>query len=55
MKRKSEGWIRVLEVVTDTDHRPIAQFNSSNGAIMIIVDKNKYCWIMGNATVKYVE
>ncbi|KAF2789906.1 hypothetical protein K505DRAFT_377913 [Melanomma pulvis-pyrius CBS 109.77] len=55
MQRAVNGWVQVFKVFTEKDHRPVAQYNASNGSIMIIINQNEYAWVMGNATVKYIE
>jgi hypothetical protein len=55
VRRDTNGWVRVFKVFAEKDHRPVAQYNSSDGARMIILENEEYCWIMGNATAKYVE
>ena len=55
MKRDTNGWVRVFKILSQTDHRPVAQYNSLDGARMIIIDKEtEYCWI-GNASAKYID
>ncbi|OCK75868.1 hypothetical protein K432DRAFT_385863 [Lepidopterella palustris CBS 459.81] len=55
MKRDQNGWVRVFRVLSETDHRHVDQYNASKGGVMIIVKIDHYCWVMGNATVKYIE
>lgn len=55
MQRAENGWVRVFKVLTERDHRPVAQYNASTGSLMIIINQNEYAWVMGNAIVKYIE
>ncbi|KJZ69401.1 hypothetical protein HIM_11217 [Hirsutella minnesotensis 3608] len=55
LKRGSSGYVAVFEVLSETDHRPIVQYNASDGAVMIIIEPGYYCWIMEGVKVRYVE
>ncbi|KJK74636.1 hypothetical protein H634G_09947 [Metarhizium anisopliae BRIP 53293] len=55
MKRGRKGYVAVFRIFSETDHRPLVQYNASEGAVMIILESQHYCWIMEKAKVKYIE
>ncbi|OCK90185.1 uncharacterized protein K441DRAFT_666614 [Cenococcum geophilum 1.58] len=55
IKHGSSGYVTVFKVYTETDHRPVATYNASDGTTMIILESTEYCWVMNSAKVKYIS
>ncbi|KAK7177706.1 hypothetical protein PSPO01_16246 [Paraphaeosphaeria sporulosa] len=55
LRRSNTAWVKKLQCVTQMDHRVKATYYSSLSAVMIFLEPSEYCWIMGDATVKYIE
>lgn len=55
LKHQEKGYITCLKIVSEQNHQPTAYYYASKGAVMIIIQpKQEYCWIQGEAQVKYI-
>lgn len=55
LRKSDTSYVKKLQALTPTDHRVIATYYSSISTTMIFLEPKEYCFIMGSATVKYIE